>query len=76
MAKTYVFIVFIAIGVLEAIQGLRLLRGKGQGSVLLPERMLLSAFGGNEPEKQMRILGRIRIIIGLFLIVVGIWALL
>ena len=74
MAKTYVFIVVIAFGVLIAMQGVRLLRSKRKANVLPPERVLMSVFGGNNPENQLRVLGRIRVVIGIFLVVIGIWA--
>ena len=75
MGKTYVFIVVITFGTLIVIQGIRLLRRRGKTSVLPPERVLMSVFGGNNVDNQLRILGRIRIVIGIFLVVIGIWAL-
>ena len=75
MTETYIFIVVITFGVIIVIQGARLIRRKGKTSVLPPERVLMSVFGGDDPEKQLHILGRVRIVIGIFLILIGMWAL-
>ena len=75
MAKTYVFIVVITFGTIIAIQGIRLLRGHEKTSIFPPERILMSVFGGNDITIQLRVLGRIRVVIGVFHIAIGIWAL-
>ena len=74
MTETYIFIVVITFGVLIALHGVRLLRSKSKTTVLPPERVLMSLFGGDDPENQLRVLGRIRVVIGIFLIVIGMWA--
>lgn len=75
MAKTYVFVAIITFGVIIAVQGFRLLRKMGTVRVIPPERVLIELFGGSKPDEQLKVLGRIRIVLGVFLVVIGIWAL-
>lgn len=75
MPSTFIFIVVIAGGVIIAIQGARLLKGKQKPTIWQPERVLISVFGIRNAEDQLRVLGRIRIIVGMFLVAIGIWAL-
>jgi hypothetical protein len=70
----YVFMMVITFGVLIAIGGVRLLRSPHKVRVLPPERVLMSVLGGNDRVKQLQVLGRMRVVVGAFLVVIGIWA--
>jgi hypothetical protein len=74
MAKTFIFIVVITAGILIALQGMRMLRSKSKPRAFPPEIVLMSLFGGKNTANQMRVLGRLRVVIGIFLVVIGIWA--
>ncbi len=74
MAKTFIFIAVITSGILIAMQGMRVMRSRNKPSVLPPERVLMSVFAGHDIKNQMRVLGRLRVVIGIFLVVIGIWA--
>ncbi|TFG67650.1 MAG: hypothetical protein E4H27_08750 [Anaerolineales bacterium] len=74
MAKTFVFIVVITAGVLIALEGIRMLNKRSAPRAFAPEVMLMSVFGGKNKVNQLRVLGRLRVVMGIFLIVIGIWA--
>lgn len=75
MAQRYLFIVLITLGVLIVFQGQRLIRLRGKAHIYAPERVILTLMSGAQPEEQMKALGRIRVVIGLALAAIGIWAL-
>ena len=67
----------ISAGVVTAIQGFLLLRGKGKGRPNFLERPLMDvlALRVRDPAQLARLLGRVRLTYGLFLVVVGVWGL-
>jgi hypothetical protein len=70
-----ILIALISAGVITALQGLLTMRGKRHAHVTLIERPLIDVLALKEETQVVQVLGRLRLVYGLFLIVVGIWGL-
>ena len=68
-----IFIALISAGAITAIQGFLTLRGKRRAQVTFIERPLIDALAVKEEAQVTQVLGRLRVVYGLFLIAVGIW---
>jgi hypothetical protein len=71
---TAVLVVVIALGASVAVQGLLAIWGKRAARPNFFERPLIEALELKEPAEVSRVLGRIRLIYGIFLIATGAWA--
>jgi hypothetical protein len=65
---------FIGIGVVVALQGILAIRGKRRVRPNFFERHLLEVVVPKDQAQMSRLLGRIRLAYGFFLIVLGFWA--
>jgi len=70
-----ILIALISAGVITALQGLLTMRGKRRANVTFIERPLIDALALKKETQVVQVLGRLRLVYGLFLIVVGIWGL-
>jgi hypothetical protein len=70
-----IFIALISAGVITGLQGIMTMRGKRNAHVTFIERPLIDALAPKDQSQEMQALGRLRLVYGLFLIVVGVWAL-
>jgi len=70
-----ILIALVSAGVVTALQGLLMMRGKRRAHVTFIERPLIDALALKKETQVVRVLGRLRLVYGLFLIVVGIWGL-
>ncbi len=70
-----ILIALISGGVITALQGLLTMRGKRRARVTLIERPLIDALALKKESQVVQVLGRLRLVYGLFLVVVGIWGL-
>ncbi len=70
-----VLIALVSAGVITALQGLLTMRGKIRANVTFIERPLIDALALKEEAQVVEVLGRLRLVYGLFLTVVGIWGL-
>lgn len=75
MGQTYIFVTFIVIGVSIIMYGLRTTQGRTQPKMVFFERPLLTALRIKDPHEMRRVLGRIRVVYGIFLVIIGIWGL-
>lgn len=69
-----VLVVVIAAGVFVALQGLLAMRGRRPARPTVFEQPLIAALAPKKQAEVNRVLGRVRLILGIFLIVIGIWA--
>ena len=70
-----ILIALVSAGVITALQGVLTMRGKRHANVTFIERPLIDALALKNEAQVVRVLGRLRLVYGLFLIVVGIWGL-
>lgn len=70
-----ILVAFISAGIVTAIQGILVLRGRRRAKPLPFERPLLDVLSPKQPDQRLQILGRLRLVYGIFLFVVGIWGL-
>jgi hypothetical protein len=70
-----VLIALISAGVITALRGLLTMRGKRRANVTFIERPLIDALALKKEAQVVQVLGRLRLVYGLFLTVVGIWGL-
>jgi hypothetical protein len=73
---TALLVALVASGMVIALQGYLIIRGKRQAQAAFFERPLLDVLALKEPARTAQILGRLRMVYGLFLILVGVWGLL
>ena len=74
-AVTAVLVALIAAGVVTAVQGVLFLRGKGNPRPYFYERPLMDVVSPKNKRQAQLALGRVRLIYGIFLVVVGVWGL-
>ena len=65
----------VSAGVVIALQGFLIIRGKRRPRAAFFERMLLDALSLRKEAQTNQVLGRLRVVYGFFLIVVALWAL-
>jgi len=70
-----ILIALVSAGVITGLQGLLTIRGKRRANVTFIERPLIDALALKEESQVAVVLGRLRMVYGFFLIVVGIWGL-
>ena len=70
-----ILIALISAGVITALQGLLTMQGKRRAHVSFIERPLIDALALKKESQVVQVLGRLRLVYGLFLVVVGIWGL-
>ncbi|MBN1247423.1 MAG: hypothetical protein JXC32_07175 [Anaerolineae bacterium] len=70
-----ILIGFISVGVITAVQGMWVMRGRRRARPLPFEKPLLDVVSPKGEAETMRFLGRLRLTYGIFLVVVGIWGL-
>ena len=70
-----ILIALVSAGVITALQGVLTMRGKRHANVTFIERPLIDALALNKEAQVVRVLGRLRLVYGLFLTVVGVWGL-
>jgi len=70
-----ILIALISAGVITALQGVLTMRGKRRANVTFIERPLIDVLSLKEETHVVQVLGRLRLVYGLFMIVVGIWGL-
>ena len=70
-----ILIALVSAGVITALQGLLTMRGKRRAHVTFIERPLIDALALKKETQVVQVLGRLRLVYGLFLIVVDIWGL-
>lgn len=70
-----ILIALVSAGVVTALQGVLIMRGKRRAQVTFIERPLIEALSLKKEAQVVQVLGRLRLVYGLFLIVVGIWGL-
>ncbi len=68
-------IALVSAGVITALQGVLVLRGRRRAQALPFEKPLLDVLGLKNAAQTLRVLGRLRLIYGIFLVVVGVWGL-
>ena len=71
----FILIAFISAGVITAVQGLLVMRGRRKARPLPFEKPFIEVLELKQPADVLRVLGRLRLIYGIFLVVVGIWGL-
>jgi hypothetical protein len=76
MLDTAILFALIAAGVMTALQGLLILRGRRNAHPNLLERPLIELLDLEDPQSVNRLLGRLRLVYGFFLIIVGLWGML
>jgi len=70
-----ILIALVSAGVITALQGVLTMRGKRHANVTFIERPLIDALALKKEAQVVRVLGRLRLVYGLFLTVVGVWGL-
>ncbi|MGC9349399.1 MAG: hypothetical protein ACP5JG_14770 [Anaerolineae bacterium] len=73
MLETAILLALVAAGAMTAFQGLLTVRGRRRAHPNILERPLIEALDLKEPDQINRVLGRLRLVYGLFLIAVGLW---
>ena len=68
-------VALVSAGVVTALQGLLTMRGRRGAHVSFFERPLINALVLKQDTQVVPVLGRLRLVYGLFLTVVGIWGL-
>lgn len=74
MVVTVLLVAIVAAGVTITVRGILALRGRHRPRVSFLERQLIEVLSPKD-EELPRVLGRLRIVYGLFLVVVGAWGL-
>jgi hypothetical protein len=75
MTTTFIFIVIIAAGAIIAVQGIQIILKRINPKANFFETILLSALEVKDKDKIIQIIGRMRVVYGLFFVTLGIWAL-
>ncbi|MCU0520837.1 MAG: hypothetical protein MUF84_09110 [Anaerolineae bacterium] len=75
MVQTAFLVALVSAGVVVALQGYLVIRGKRRPFVTYPERKLLEALPLKAEAQKLQALGRLRVVYGIFLAVVGLWGL-
>ena len=75
MLGTALLFALVSAGIVIALQGFLLIRGRRRARVAFFERPLISALSLKKEAQVTRVLGRLRVVYGLFLVVVGVWGL-
>jgi hypothetical protein len=70
-----ILIALVSAGVITALQGVLTMRGRRHANVRFIERPLIDALALKKEAQVVQVLGRLRLVYGLFLTVVGIWGL-
>jgi len=70
-----ILIALVSAGVITALQGVLTMGGKRHANVTFIERPLIDALALKKEAQVVRVLGRLRLVYGLFLTVVGVWGL-
>ena len=73
MGTNYLFILLIIVGVGIIIGGIQNTRGRRQPTMNIVERPLITALQLKDPNETRRVLGRIRVVYGIFFVIMGIW---
>ncbi len=76
MEQAYLFVVLIIVGVVITIYGLQSTTGRRQPKMNIIERPLIAALQLKNPNQTRRVLGRVRVVYGMFFVIMGIWGLL
>jgi len=71
----FLLIALISAGVIVTLQGVLTMRGRRPARVTLLERPLIEALSLREATQVTQVLGRLRLVYGLFLVVIGVWGL-
>lgn len=75
MLTTAILAGLIAAGVMVALQGLLAMRGRRPVQPNIVERPLIEALALKNERQVTVVLGRLRLVYGLFLVVLGVWGL-
>ncbi len=75
MFGTTLLIAIVSAGVVVALQGFLIVRGRRRGQAAFFERPLLDALALKTPKQVSQVLGRLRIVYGLFLVAAAVWGL-
>ncbi len=75
MGVTAIMIGLVSAGVVIALQGYLIIRGKRQPQVAFFEKALLEALQPKTKARTVLILGRLRVVYGFFLAALALWAL-
>jgi len=70
-----ILIALVSAGVITAFRGVLTMRGKRHANVTFIERPLIDALALKKEAQVVQVLGRLRLVYGLFLTVVGVWGL-
>lgn len=76
MIETAILAAMVAAGVALVVQGYLTIRGRRQAHAFFLERSLLETLALKDPARVNEVLGRLRLVYGFFLLVVGLWGLL
>jgi len=76
MPETFIFIALITVGVIVALQGIQTMRGRYKPRANIVEHAFVSTLEIKDHKKITQIVGRLRVVYGLFFVILGIWALL
>ena len=76
MLDTALFVTLLVVGVLIALQGIWVRRRPERAQPVFLERPLLDVLDLEDPREMARVLGRLRVVYGLFFILLGLWGLL
>ncbi|MBN1873722.1 MAG: hypothetical protein JXA33_05795 [Anaerolineae bacterium] len=76
MTVTGIAFVLIISGVIITVQGIQIQRGRYRPRANLLEQVLLSALALKKRMQEVHIIGRLRVVYGLFFVTLGIWVLL
>lgn len=71
----FLLIAFVSAGVVIALQGWLIIKGRRKARPLLFEKPLVDVLDLKKESDVLRVLGRLRLVYGVFLVVVGIWGL-
>jgi hypothetical protein len=72
---TALLVALVSAGIVLALQGYLILKGRRKGRAVFFERPLLEALGLKDATRMALVLGRLRMVYGLFLVLVGVWGL-
>jgi hypothetical protein len=72
---TALLVGLVSAGIVLALQGYLILKGRRKGRAVFFERPLLEALALKDATRMALVLGRLRMVYGLFLVLVGVWGL-
>ncbi|MGC9467710.1 MAG: hypothetical protein ACP5HS_03900 [Anaerolineae bacterium] len=76
MFVTILLVALVAVGVALAVHAVLLLRGRGEARPIFLERPMVDVVASGDKAEARRVLGRLRLVYGFFLIAIGLWGLL